>query len=230
MRNVAVILAGGKGSRTGSETPKQFLTVGGKTIIEYAISAFENHPLIDETAVVVSEEYRDLMAEILKKGGYKKVKRLLTGGEERYHSSLAAVKAYGDEDCNLLIHDGARPLVSARIISSCVEELQRSEAVETAVPATDTIIELSEDGTIARISPRRLLMNAQTPQCFRAKVIRKAFSIGLKDPAFNPTDDCSVVHKYMPEVRISVAEGDENNFKITYKTDIERFTKLITDK
>ncbi|MCD7713655.1 MAG: 2-C-methyl-D-erythritol 4-phosphate cytidylyltransferase [Prevotella sp.] len=230
MRNIAVILAGGKGNRMGTDTPKQFITVAGRTVIEHTIRAFDSHPLIDEIAVVAAEEHLSRMAEIIDKGGFCKVRHVLAGGTERWQSSLAAVRAYAGEDCNLLIHDGARPLVSAEIITACVEALSSHEAVEVAVPATDTIVELSDDGTIARIPPRRLLRNAQTPQCFRRSVIARAFDRALRDPDFSPTDDCSVVHRYTPEVDITVVEGDEKNIKITYKSDIQLLEKLLANK
>ncbi len=230
MKNVAVILAGGKGSRMGGEVPKQFLKVAGRTIIEHAILAFDTHPAIDEIAVVAAKEHLGIMEDILSGGGFSKVRRLLAGGRERYLSTLAAVEAYRGQECNFFVHDGARPGVSREIISACAEELERSAAVEVAVPATDTIVELAEDGKIARIPPRRLLMNAQTPQCFRLDILDRAFRLAAGDPDFLPTDDCSVVHKYLPEVAISVVRGDERNFKVTYKSDIDLLSKLITDK
>ena len=230
MKNIAIVLAGGSGSRFGADMPKQFLQVAGKMIIEHTIDAFERHPLIDEIAVVSRADYVDEMKEMVKRDGYRKVTKVLQGGKERYHSSLAAIEAFTCDDDNLLIHDGVRPLVTDRIITDCMKALADYEAVDVAVPATDTVIELHEDGSIARIPPRRLLRNAQTPQCFRRRVIAKAFELALKDPGFFPTDDCSLVLKYMPEVAIKVVDGDPTNIKITYKEDIEMMKRVITDR
>ncbi len=230
MKNIAIILAGGSGSRFGADMPKQFLPVAGKMIIEHTIDAFERHPLIDEIAIVSRADYMDEMKEMVKKDGYRKVTHILQGGKERYHSSLAALKAYTDDDDNLLIHDGVRPLVSERIITDCVNALADYEAVDVAVPATDTIIEMNEDGSIARIPQRRLLRNAQTPQCFRRRVIAKAFDLALQDPDFFPTDDCSIVLRYMPEVAIKVVDGEPTNIKVTYKSDIEMMERIITER
>ncbi len=221
MKNIAIILAGGSGSRFGADMPKQFLKVAGKMIIEHTIDAFERHPLIDEIAIVSRADYMDEMKEMVKKDGYKKVSHVLQGGKERYHSSLAAIEAFTNDADNLLIHDGVRPLVSERIITDCVNALANYEAVDVAVPTTDTIIELNEDGSIARIPQRRLLRNAQTPQCFRRRVIAEAFRLALQDPDFFPTDDCSIVLKYMPEVAIKVVDGEPTNIKVTYKSDLE---------
>ncbi len=226
MKNIAIILAGGSGSRFGADMPKQFLKVAGKMIIEHTIDAFERHPLIDEIAIVSRADYMDEMKEMVKNDGYRKVTHILQGGKERYHSSLAAIKAFTDDDDNLLIHDGVRPLVSERIITDCVNALADYEAVDVAVPTTDTIIELHEDGSIARIPQRRLLRNAQTPQCFRRRVIAEAFRLALQDPDFFPTDDCSIVLKYMPEVAIKVVDGEPTNIKVTYKSDLETVERL----
>lgn len=226
MKNIAIILAGGSGSRFGADMPKQFLQVAGKMIIEHTIDAFERHPLIDKIAIVSRADYMEEMKEMVKKDGYMKVTHILQGGKERYHSSLAAIKAFTDDDDNLLIHDGVRPLVSERIITDCVNALAEHEAVDVAVATTDTIIELNEDGSIARIPQRRLLRNAQTPQCFRRRVIAEAFRLALQDPDFFPTDDCSIVLKYMPEVAIKVVDGEPTNIKVTYKSDLEMMKRL----
>jgi 2-C-methyl-D-erythritol 4-phosphate cytidylyltransferase len=229
MKNIAIILAGGSGSRFGADMPKQFLEVGGKMIIEHTIDVFERHPAIDEIAIVSREDFISDMEEMVRKDGYSKVAAVLKGGKERYHSSLAAIERFTSDDCNLLIHDGVRPLVTDRIITDCAEALRSYEAVDVAVPTTDTIIELSDDGSIERIPPRSRLRNVQTPQCFRRNIIAKAFELALNDPDFFPTDDCSIVHRYMPEVKIKVVEGEPTNIKITYKEDIEMMKRLITN-
>ncbi len=230
MKNIAIVLAGGSGSRFGADMPKQFLQVAGKMIIEHTIDAFERHPLVDEIAVVCRADYMDEMRELVRKDGYRKVSHILQGGKERYHSSLAAIKAFTCDDDNLLIHDGVRPLVSDRIITDCVQALADYEAVDVAVPVTDTVVELHEDGSIARIPQRRLLRSAQTPQCFRRGVIARAFESALQDPGFFPTDDCSIILKYMPQVPIKVVDGDPTNIKVTYKSDIEMIKRALLTK
>jgi len=228
MKNIAIILAGGKGNRLGADIPKQFIRVNGRMIIEHTIDVFERHPLIDEIAIVSRSEYAEFMRQTVADDGYSKVTKVLTGGKERYHSSLAAIEAY-TEECNLLIHDGVRPMVSPRIITDCITALRDFEAVEVAVPATDTIIEVDAEGAISRIPPRHLLRNVQTPQCFRRSVIARAFSLALADKDFFPTDDCSIVHRYLPEVKIRVVDGEQTNIKITYSRDIDLMKTNITN-
>lgn len=228
--NVAIILAGGSGTRLGGERPKQFLTVAGKMVIEHTIEAFHRNSRIDEIAIVTRVDYVDDMREMIAQNAYEKVKHVLCGGKERYHSSLAALAAYHDDDDRLLFHDCVRPLVSQRIIDDCLDALDSYDAVDVAVPSTDTIIEVDEQGNICRIPQRSRLRNVQTPQGFRRCVIRRAFDLALQDPEFMPTDDCSVVFRYLPDTRIRVVEGDTSNIKITYKEDLEFAARMLGGK
>ena len=228
--NVAIILAGGSGTRLGGERPKQFLTVAGKMVIEHTIEAFHRNSRIDEIAIVTRVDYVDDMREMIARNGYEKVKHVLCGGKERYHSSLAALAAYHDDDDRLLFHDCVRPLVSQRIIDDCLDALDSYDAVDVAVPSTDTIIEVDEQGNICRIPQRSRLRNVQTPQGFRRSVIRRAFDLALQVPEFMPTDDCSVVFRYLPDTRIRVVEGDTSNIKITYKEDLEFAERMLGGK
>ena len=238
--NIAVILAGGTGSRFGGPLPKQFLELEGRTVIEHSIEAFACHPAIDEVAVVIHPDWRGRMEEIAAKGHWDKLKKIIDGGSERYLSSLNAIMAYIDEpdDTNLLLHDAARPFVSAAVIDRVVAALECHEAVGVAVPSTDTVWEVhpdingerrTENGErrmdirrfVARIPERRLMWRAQTPQAFRLPLIRDAYQRALQDFRFQVTDDCGVVRKYMPGIKIAVVEGDERNRKITFPEDLQ---------
>ncbi|MCF0206869.1 MAG: bifunctional cytidylyltransferase/SDR family oxidoreductase [Bacteroidales bacterium] len=227
--NVAIILAGGIGSRTGYDTPKQFFKVAGKTVIEHSIDAFESNSSIDEIAIVINEGYVANIEEIILHNSWKKVKKVLKGGSERYMSSCAAINAYSDKpNCNLIFHDAVRPLVNARIINDVITALKSHNAVDVAVPATDTIIKVSEDGkTINEIPNRKYLKRGQTPQAFKLETIKKAYEIALKDPNFTSSDDCGTVVKYLPNEEIFVVEGEESNIKLTYKEDIFLLDKLF---
>lgn len=227
--NIAVILAGGVGSRLGYSIPKQFFKVAGKTIIEHTIDVFDNNSLIDEIAIVIHPLYIDEMESIVVRNQWKKVKKILKGGNERYMSTLSAIKAYeGCDECNMIFHDAVRPLVNNNIIKNVVEALKTYDAVDVAVPATDTIIEVDEDGKfIDKIPKRKLLRRGQTPQAFKYSIIAQAYEKALKDPDFISTDDCGTVVKYMPDVKIFVVEGEESNMKLTYKEDLFLLDKLF---
>lgn len=219
--NVAVILAAGKGLRAGGELPKQFVSVQGKMIIEYSLTTFQNHPAIDEVAIVVSPEYMSLIQQLKDKSRYSKLKQILQGGAERYQSSWAAIQHYAQySDCQLLIHDAARPLISSEVISSVLDTLKHNNCAIVAIPATDTVLYSEDEQHIASVPPRKKMFYAQTPQAFRLETIKKAFEIGLKDEQFNPTDDSSVVLRYLPDEKIAIVLGEAVNRKITFKEDL----------
>lgn len=248
--NIAVLLAGGSGRRMGGPEPKQFIEVAGRSILEHSIRAFHSHDSIDEIVIVAHADYIDRIKDIA--APYEKVKHVVPGGKERYDSSLAAIKvakqisnikyqisndkwqisaANGNgQTINLLIHDAVRPLVSHRIITDCIAALASYKAVDVAIPCTDTIVEVNAEGHICHITPRAMLRNVQTPQCFRLETIDEAYRKGLSDPNFITTDDCGVVHRYMPEEPIFVVEGDTTNIKVTYPEDLILAEKVLTTK
>ena len=191
--------------------------------------SFERHPLIDEVAVVCHANHLAEMESIVASNQYGKVKKVLPGGKERYHSSLAALAVYTNDDDCLLFHDAVRPLVTDRIITDCVKALQRYDAVTVAIPTTDTIYQVDDNEVIVDIPQRSHLRNAQTPQGFRAGTIRRAYAIALADPAFVTTDDCGVVQRYLPEIPIYVVEGDSRNIKVTYPEDLNAIKEKVVD-
>jgi len=196
-------------------------------VVEHTIERFHKCEKVDEIAIVCHENYLETMEEIVIKNGYHKVKKILMGGRERYHSSLAAIEAY-DEDVHLIFHDAVRPLVSERIVRDVIDALDACNAVDVAIPAADTIIEV-EGNHIVNIPDRSRLYRGQTPQAFLKSTIEHAYKIALKDPNFKATDDCGVVKKYLPEEEIRVVPGEEINMKLTYPEDfylLEKFFQL----
>ncbi|WP_278630414.1 bifunctional cytidylyltransferase/SDR family oxidoreductase [Parabacteroides goldsteinii] len=228
MKNIAVVLAGGVGSRLNAGIPKQFLKVAGMTVIEHTISVFQHHPLIDEIAIVANEAYHVKIQEYVIKNQFRKVKKILMSGNERHFSSLSAIKAYEFEgECKLIFHDAVRPLLNPYIVSQVVEALDEYGAVDVAIPSADTIIEVDENNIITHIPQRKKLRRGQTPQGFRLGVIKEAYSVALKDPTFVTTDDCGVVLKYLPNQPVFVVPGEDVNMKLTYKEDFYLIEKLF---
>ena len=228
MRNIAIILAGGTGQRLGDAVPKQFLKVAGKKVIEHTLDVFQNHPQIDEIAVVSNPNFVNEIENIAIKNNYTKLKKILQGGKERYHSSLSAINAYdGDKEINLIFHDAVRPLVNDRIISDCIAALDKYKAVDVAIKTTDTIIKVNEDEYITGIPARDYLLNGQTPQAFKLSTIKQAYKLALCDPGFKTTDDCGVVYKYIPNELVYVVKGEQFNMKLTYKEDLFLLDKLF---
>ena len=261
MYNIAVILAGGIGARVGGTLPKQLLPLtDGRSVLEHAVSAFEQADCIDEVCIVMHPDYIMHAEQMLLANAWQKVRHIIPGGKERWESSVNAIRQVRGErlevkgqenncqlpiaNCpnivNLLLHDAARPFVSQEIIANVCEALKEHEAVVVAIPSTDTVYEM-KDGKVARIPSRATIMRAQTPQAFRLSLIAEAYAKalphlfntqlsgkegGLSSPLLGgvgggfPTDDCGIVHEYMPEVPIYIVEGEEQNKKITFKEDI----------
>lgn len=233
--NIAIILAGGVGSRLGLDKPKQFMKVAGKTVIEHTVGVFQNHEDIDEIAIVMHSSYVHDIEEMVIKNHWTKVKKILNGGSERYASSLAAINAYEklakSEDINLIFHDAVRPLISLKIIDDVIEALKKYDAVDVAIPAVDTVIKLDESKKyVKKIPDRNYLNRGQTPQAFKYNVIAKAYMIALQDENLQTTDDCGIVRKYLPDTKVFVVSGEEQNIKLTYPEDAYVLEKLFQIK
>ena len=228
LRNIAVVLAGGVGSRVGADVPKQLLELGSRTILEHAVAAFDDHPGIDEVIVMMAPGFVDRARELVDSSGFTKVSDVLEGADTRSGTTRRALDQLGDAECNVLLHDAARPLVTRRIISDCIRALDGHRAVNVAVPSPDTIIEVTAENTITAVPPRAMLRRVQTPQAFRASVIRTAYARAGEDPAFTATDDCSVVLRYLPEEPVWVVTGDERNLKVTTPTDLQVAEALLS--
>ena len=229
-QNIAVILAGGIGSRLGESRPKQLLKVAGKTVIEHTVDVFEKSENIHEIAIVAHPDiHRDIEKFILQ-NHWTKVRKVLSGGSERYESSLSAITAYANlpGDTNIIFHDAVRPLVTSRIINDTISALDKYDAVDVAIPSADTIIQVETDGeNISTIPDRRYLYRGQTPQGFKLNTIKEAYALALEDLEFRATDDCGVVAKYLPDVKIGVVRGEEKNIKLTYPEDVYLLDKLF---
>lgn len=216
---VAVVLGGGTGTRFGAAMPKQLLTLNGKTLVEHCVAAFAAVPGIDEILLVMPPAYHDEAKRLVG----DQVGGIIAGGATRPDSvrnALAHIGArYDQADTGVLIHDAARPLVTRQIIAACVAALQDHDALGAAVPTSDTILAVA-NGAIAHVPPRETLYRAQTPQCFRLETIAKAHALAAADPAFQPTDDCGVVLRYLKDVPVHVIPGSESNIKVTYPSDL----------
>lgn len=226
LRNVAVVLAGGVGTRVGLAIPKQLLKIAGKPIIEHTLAAFEASAEIDEIVVLMTPGYVEDIKTIVTGRRFAKVSAVIEGGATRNDSTKLALDQLGTEECNVLFHDAVRPLVNQRIIRECVNALRRYDAIDVAIQSADTIVVVADE-VISEIPPRASLRRGQTPQAFKLSVIRRAYELAWQDPDFAATDDCSVVLKYLPEVPIYVVEGSEHNMKVTDPVDLFIADKLF---
>lgn len=223
-RNIGVILAGGTGDRYGAPIPKQFLMLSGRKIIEYTVDAFERHPGITEIVIVVHPDWKGEVESLVCKNDWKKVKKVLLGGKERYDSSLAAIMEFSGMDVNLIFHDAVRPFISQRILTDICTALETNKAIDVTVPCTDTIVEV-RGNHLASVPDRSKLNRGQTPQAFAIEIIEDAYAKALEDPDFKTTDDCGVVCRYRPDVPVYIVRGEERNMKLTYPEDL-RFLEI----
>ncbi|WP_444669172.1 2-C-methyl-D-erythritol 4-phosphate cytidylyltransferase [Ectopseudomonas khazarica] len=218
-RNIAVILASGSGVRFGAPVPKQFLKLAGKTVLEHTLDVFERHPQMDEIIIVGNPDNLLLIEEIVNRAAYKKVTKVVSGGATRQQSSAAGITAIVGDRHKVLVHDAVRPLLDNATIDRCLQALDRSDAVDTAIPASDTVIEVAADSFIAGIPDRSALRLGQTPQAFRAGLLRGAHARAESDDALKVTDDCGLILHYRMG-QVEVVPGDVSNIKITYPSDI----------
>ncbi len=242
MRTVAVVLAGGTGLRIGGRTPKQLQALGGMTLLERSVAAFDRAPGIDDVVVVMAAPFVAEARRLVCRR-YAKVSEVIAGGDDRRGSTSRAIDLLtsrcaalaegvaGERDCNVLFHDAARPLVDQRIIADCVAGLERCQALGVVVPTADTIVRLAGDRMVS-IPPREELGRCQTPQGFRLSVIRRAYELAAPDRAagtLRATDDCGMVLRYLPDIEVRAIPGSERNMKITYPGDLRIAESLLAE-
>ena len=233
MTNIAVILAGGVGTRVGGNIPKQFMPLqDGRTVLECCVDAFEQCPLIGRIIIVSHADYVSMVQESMLRQGWQKVSDIVLGGKERWESSWNAIQHLVSDEyrmsigCNVLFHDCARPFVSQQILANVCQALERYEAVSVAVPATDTMYQVEQGQSASScvqlldIPARATMWRAQTPQAFRLDLVRQAYEKALAQPEVIATDDCGIVHTFMPATPIYIVQGEEKNKKITFSEDL----------
>lgn len=222
MKHIAIILAGGTGSRVGGQKPKQLLPLAdGRSILEHAVDAFEAAPCIDEIAIVMHPDFIAEAQHLCLQNSWQKVQQIIPGGKERWESSVHAIQAFSSQNSavSIWLHDAARPFVSQAILSDIAKALEEHAAVSVAVPVTDTLYHVA-DGQVTEVPSRSEYMRAQTPQAFHLDTIAEAYRRAREKGNIIATDDAGIVHNYMPEVPIYIVLGDEQNKKITYKEDL----------
>ncbi|MBB4139756.1 bifunctional cytidylyltransferase/SDR family oxidoreductase [Microbacterium invictum] len=225
-RTVAVVLAGGIGVRVGLGIPKQLIKIAGKAIVEHTLETLDAHPLIDEVIIMMNAGSLSELDHLLS-GRFRKLTRVLPGGETRNDTTQLAIAAIEGDDTKVLFHDAVRPFIDDRIIRDCVDALDTYDAVDTAIPSADTIIQVDDARHITGIPDRSTLRRGQTPQAFRLGTIRRAYEIAAGDLSFRATDDCGVVFQYLPETPIYVVDGTPENMKVTEPIDVHIADKIF---
>ena len=228
MKNIAVIFAGGTGSRMGSSLPKQFLKVNGNEIIIHTLNRFEENENIDEIYIACIEEWLTYLENIIARSGIRKVKRVFKGGKTGQDSIFIGLSEVLKDHDNaiVLIHDGVRPLITDEVINNCIEKVKEYGNAITATPCFETPI-TSQDGVLVETMPRRdTVYTAQAPQCFYLQDIYKAH---LEERAINPNyegivDSCGLMFKH--GIKCHLIKGNRGNIKVTTPED---FCTLISN-
>jgi len=208
----AVIAAAGE-SRRMDGIDKVFAPLGGKTVISYVLDAFEECESISQIIVVVSKDNTEKCRELIAENKYAKPIEVCAGGKRRQDSVAAGLSKLNECD-RVVIHDGARPLVTRELIERGLEAAQETGAAAAAVPVTDTVKVAGEDRIVLQTPPRQNLWAVQTPQVFRTDIISKAYQKAAGDV----TDDASLVEQLGHKVKLYM--GAYDNIKITNPDDL----------
>lgn len=214
----AIVLAAGMGKRMNSSVPKQYLTLADKPVLYYALKAFEESDVTDIILVVGEGEVSYCREEIVEKYALRKISAVIEGGKERYYSVYEGLKVAKGADY-VLIHDGARPLVTGEIIRRAIQTVLQEQACVVGMPVKDTIKIIGEDGRAEATPDRSRLWQIQTPQVFSYDMIFDAYEwvIGQEDIAV--TDDAMVLECATGR-KVKVIEGSYENIKITTPEDL----------
>ncbi|ERI95058.1 2-C-methyl-D-erythritol 4-phosphate cytidylyltransferase [Clostridiales bacterium oral taxon 876 str. F0540] len=220
----AIVVAAGKGSRMKSDINKQFINIKGMPVLYYTLKAFETCKLVDEIILVTAkDEIQHCINQIVIKYDIRKISSVVEGGKERQHSVFNGLKAAKNSDI-VLIHDGARPFVSTKIIEEGISYAERYGACACGVMPKDTIKCVDENGFSIDTLDRSSLFQVQTPQCFKYNLILDCHEKGINDD-IRVTDDTGVVEYYGHKVYLY--EGSYNNIKITTPEDLVIGEKIL---
>ena len=215
---VAVVLAGGSGKRMNADVRKQYLLIKEKPVLYYSLKAFEDSAVDEIVLVVGAGEIDYCRQEIVEKYGFRKVKSIVTGGKERYHSVFEGLKAVQNADY-VLIHDGARPFVDDEIIHRTMSAVKEYQACVVGMPVKDTI-KIADDKQYAKETPeRKYVWMVQTPQAFSYHLIYDAYEKMLQNENTAITDDAMVLES-MTSHQVRLIEGNYRNIKITTPEDL----------
>jgi len=235
MKTTAIVLAGGRGSRMNSDIPKQYMKIGDYTLLHYTLRAFEESHVDDIVVVCGAGDEDYVKRSIVLPGEFSKVSVIVSGGRERYNSVYNGLLACRGTD-KVLVHDGARCLVSPWLIDKIIAKLNHVNAVIAAVPVKDTIKQVDASGRVVATPVRSSLVSVQTPQGFKySKLLeanRKMFKLieeGADEAQLAITDDAMIMEKFSDE-EVYVIAGSDSNIKVTTPADLEYVRAKIAEK
>lgn len=222
---IALILAGGTGTRLGADIPKQYIEVNGKPIISYCLDVFLRHPDIDSIQIVADKMWHGYISEHISSVKFKGFSLVGKTRQLSIYNGLCDIRKFADDRDIVIIHDAVRPNVSDGIISECISATKKHDGAIPVLPMKDTVY-LSENGSaISSLIPREKLFAGQAPEAFRLGRYIKANDILLPDDILkiNGSTEPAVLYG----MDIAMIKGDEDNFKITTPADLQRFREMV---
>lgn len=228
--NIAIIIAGGVGSRLGQDIPKQFINVYDKPIIIYTLESFQKHPLIDAIEVVCLDGWHEVLKAYAKQFNITKLKWVISGGktgQESIRNGVYNLEGKVSDEDNIIIHDGIRPLIDETVISDVIQKCQKYGNAVTSLPYNEQIFIKDDEETTTKYIPRETLKRVSTPQAYKFNLIdskyHEAFEkeIGIYGSSYTNT--------MMVElgVKLYFAAGSERNIKLTTTDDLELFKAYL---
>ncbi|OWV26213.1 2-C-methyl-D-erythritol 4-phosphate cytidylyltransferase [Fibrobacter sp. UWB1] len=231
MKNIALIFAGGSGSRMNTVSrPKQFLELNGKPVIIYTLELFDNHPQIDAICVVCIKSWIPFLEKQLRKFEINKVVEIVPGGEtgqDSIYNGLCAAERWtkqNNRDANVLIHDGVRPLITEKTITDNIVACSEKGNCITCIPATETFVVHEPDGSL-KIPERKDSLIARAPQTFRLADILEAHRTAISENRHDFIDSCTMMSHYGHVMNTII--GPMENIKITTPTDFFIFRAMV---
>ena len=215
----AIVLAAGQGKRMNTKVHKQFLLLQGKPVLYYSLKCFEETPWIEDIILVAGkEECQYCREEIADKYGFRKIRKIVPGGKERYDSVYQGLLACENTEY-VFIHDGARPLLTRGILEESFREVKKWNACVVGVPSKDTVKIADENQCVAETPSRDRVWIIQTPQVFRYSLIKEAHDSIRGKELFQITDDAMIVEQETG-CKVRLVQGDYQNIKITTPEDL----------
>ena len=219
----AIVLSAGSGSRMKSDIPKQYMDLNGKPVIYYSLKAFEESGFSSIVLVCGKNDVDYCKKEIVEKYGFTKVKAVVAGGKERYHSVYEGLKMAEGSDY-VFIHDGARPMITPQMIRRLQDVVIVEETAVAGMPVKDTIKIVDENNYVESTPERKYVWQVQTPQCFSYSIIYEAYKAVITDETegvpIPPITDDAMVLSYATDYEVKMVEADYKNIKITTPEDI----------
>lgn len=230
--NVAIIIAGGSGHRMGQDIPKQFINVYDKPVLIYTLESFQRHPQIDAVEVVCIDGWHDIVWAYARQFNIDKLKWIVSGGntgQESIRNGVYNLKDKVDDDDNIIIHDGIRPLVEPSVLTDVISKCQQFGNAVTSMPYNEQIFVVSENDetTTTQYIPRETLRRVSTPQAYKFGLLyskyHEAFEkkIGIYGSSYTNTMMVELGEK------LHFAAGSDKNIKLTTKDDLELFKAYL---